>query len=124
MDVHSRGIILVATILKDAGIDVVFLGNAMPEEIIRIAIQQGVDIIGISSLGGSHLTLGKELINIAPDDLFSTVSFVIGGVFPSSDIHNLKYIGFDAVFTSSNTCEEIINTIKGLRKVSYVRRCA
>ncbi|MEI7615734.1 MAG: cobalamin-dependent protein, partial [Actinomycetota bacterium] len=60
LDVHSRGVFIVAKILRDAGMEVIYLGNSMPEEIIKAAVQEDADIIGVSSLGGAHLTLGAD----------------------------------------------------------------
>ncbi|NOQ17985.1 MAG: methylmalonyl-CoA mutase, partial [Dehalococcoidales bacterium] len=52
LDVHNRGIITVARVLRNAGMEVIYIGNALPEEIIEVAIQEDVDVIGVSSLGG------------------------------------------------------------------------
>lgn len=65
LDVHNRGAITVANILRDAGMEVIYIGNSFPKEIIKMAIQEDVDVIGVSSLGGAHLTLGGELIEEA-----------------------------------------------------------
>src|SRR4030066_42703 len=65
LDVHNRGLITVAKELMDAGMEIIYIGNSLPKEIIRTAIQEGVDVIGVSSLGGAHLTLGSELIEEA-----------------------------------------------------------
>ena len=64
LDVHNRGAILVSSILREAGVEVIYVGNAMPEEIVQMSIQENVDMIGISSLAGSHLNLGKDLISM------------------------------------------------------------
>ena len=56
LDVHNRGIITVAKALSSAGMEVVYLGNALPEEIVSVAIQEDVDVVGVSSLGGAHLS--------------------------------------------------------------------
>jgi methylmalonyl-CoA mutase C-terminal domain/subunit len=55
LDVHNRGIITVAKELRDAGMEVIYIGNALPKEIIRVAIQEDVDVVGVSSLGGAHI---------------------------------------------------------------------
>ncbi len=65
LDVHNRGLITVAKEFRDAGMEVVYIGNSFPREIVATAIQEGVDVIGVSSLGGAHLTLGGELMEIA-----------------------------------------------------------
>lgn len=113
LDVHNRGIITVAKELRDAGMEIVYIGNSLPGEIVKTAIQEDVDVVGVSSLGGAHITLGKPLIDIARQEQLSAgVVFVIGGVFPPDDMIRLKEIGFDAVFTPGATRKEIVFSIE------------
>jgi methylmalonyl-CoA mutase C-terminal domain/subunit len=113
LDVHNRGLITVAKELRDAGMEVIYIGNSLPKEIILTAIQEGVDVIGVSSLGGAHLTLGGELIEEAKKErLVESVAFVIGGVFSPSDAEKLKEIGFHGVFMPGATREEIVSSIR------------
>jgi methylmalonyl-CoA mutase C-terminal domain/subunit len=113
LDVHNRGIITVAKELRDAGMEVIYIGNSLPKEIIRTAIQEGVDVIGVSSLGGAHLTLGIELIEEAKrEGLKECMAFVMGGVFPPSDAEKLEEIGFNGTFMPGATREEIISSIR------------
>jgi methylmalonyl-CoA mutase C-terminal domain/subunit len=115
LDVHSRGVFIVAKVLRDAGMEVIYLGNSMPDEIIKAAIQEDADIIGVSSLGGAHLTLGADLIDEAvKEGIKDNKGYVIGGVISPTDIDTLKNIGFDAVFTSGATNEEIVSSFKNL----------
>lgn len=115
LDVHNRGAITVAKTLRDAGMEVIYLGNAMPEEILSIAIQEHVDVIGVSSLGGAHLTLGKDLIdNAVKEGIKDRTVFIIGGVFSIEDKVKLEETGFDGVFTAEATRNEIVNSIKEL----------
>ncbi|MDH5364911.1 MAG: cobalamin-dependent protein [Dehalococcoidia bacterium] len=112
LDVHNRGIITVAKALRDAGMEVIYLGNSLPEEIIKSAIQEAVDVIGVSSLGGAHLTLGSKLIEGAKrEGIKDRVMFTIGGVFSSTDAEKLQQIGFDEVFEPGATREEIVSSI-------------
>jgi len=113
--VHNRGIITVAKELGDAGMEIVYIGNSLPGEIVQAAIQEDVDVVGVSSLGGAHLTLGEPLIEIARRErLAESVVFVIGGVFPPDDTLRLKEIGYDAVFTPGATRDEIVRAIEEL----------
>ena len=113
LDVHNRGMITVARELRDAGMEVICLGNSLPREIIETAIQEDVDVIGISSLGGAHLTLGSELVDEAKrEGLKDRIVFVIGGVFSPNDAVKLQEIGFDGVFTPGATREEIVSSIR------------
>ncbi len=115
LDVHNRGIITVAKELGDAGMEIVYIGNSLPREIVRTAIEEDVDVIGVSSLGGAHLTLGKPLIDVArQEELTKSVVFLIGGVFPPDDTVRLKEFGFDAVFTPGATRDEIVLAVQGL----------
>ena len=115
LDVHSRGVFIVAKILRDAGMEVIYIGNSMPDQIIKAAVQEDADIIGVSSLGGAHLTLGADLMREAEKEgIKESKGYVIGGAISPDDINKLKEIGFDSVFTSGATREEIINVIKSL----------
>jgi len=115
LDVHSRGVFIVAKILRDAGMEVIYLGNSMPDQIIKAAIQEDADIVGVSSLAGAHLTLGADLINEAKKEgIKDNKGYVIGGAISPEDIDNLKKIGFDAIFTSGATKEEIISSFKDI----------
>jgi methylmalonyl-CoA mutase, C-terminal domain len=119
LDVHNRGLIIVAKSLCNAGMEVVYLGNAFPKEIINVAIQESVDIIGVSSLGGAHITLGRELLKEADlYELKEDIVFFIGGVFPPVDIPILEEIGFDKVFTTDITINQIILDIK--KTINYL----
>ena len=113
LDVHNRGIITVAKELGDAGMEVVYIGNSLPGEIVQAAIQEDVDVIGVSSLGGAHLTLGRPLLEAARQEkLADGVVFVIGGVFPPDDALKLREIGYDEVFTPGATRDEIVRAIE------------
>ena len=115
LDVHNRGIITVAKELRDAGMEIIYIGNALPKEIISTAIQEDVDVVGVSSLGGAHITLGFQLIEEAKQGrLKDKVAFLMGGVFPPSDTVKLKEIGFDGVFTPGATKDEIVSSTKRL----------
>jgi len=115
LDVHNRGIITVAKILCDAGIEVIYIGNAFPQEIISTAIQEDVDMIGVSSLGGAHITLGKLLLEEAEkEELRNSMIFLMGGVFSPLDTETLFEIGFNAVFPVGSTSDQIIDIINNL----------
>jgi len=109
LDVHNRGILTIYKELIDANMDVIYTGNMLPNEIINTAIKENVDLIGVSSLAGAHLTLGTPLIKSAKD---KDIPVVIGGVFPPMDEIRLKTIGYDAVFIPGTSGNKIIETIK------------
>jgi methylmalonyl-CoA mutase C-terminal domain/subunit len=116
LDVHSRGIIIVAKELRDAGMEVIYLGNLLPKQVIEAAIQENVDVVGVSSLGGAHLTLGGKLIELAKQRglIKDGMKFVIGGVFPPIDAVKLQQIGFDMVFLPGASRDEIVASIRKL----------
>lgn len=115
LDVHNRGVLTVAKGLSSAGMEVVYIGNALPPEILDVAIQEGADVVGVSCLSGAHLTLGSSLMDLAREKgLVGDVVFLIGGVFPPQDVGRLRDLGFDAVFLPGTTVEEIVGTIESL----------
>ena len=115
LDVHNRGIITVAKELSNAGMEVVYIGNALPRQIVSAAVQESVDVVGVSSLGGAHLTLGSPLIEEAQrEGVREKLVFIIGGVFAPQDAVRLGEIGFDGVFTPGVTRDEIVSSIRRL----------
>ena len=112
LDVHNRGVITVAMELRDRGMEVIYLGNALPDEIIATAIQEQVDVIGVSSLGGAHLSLGSLLLSKAEEkDLKNEFVFFIGGVFSPEDADELINIGYDGVFPPGSSQEAIVSEL-------------
>ncbi len=98
------------------------MGNSFPKEIINTAIQEDVDIVGISSLGGAHLALGGELMEEAKrEGLQQRMAFIIGGVFPPADAGKLQEIGFDKTFMPGATREEIILSIQNILSTKMER---
>ena len=115
LDVHNRGVITVAKELRNAGMEVVYIGNALPAEILNTALQEDADVVGVSSLGGAHLTLGRPLVSEARENgLADRMVFVIGGVFAPEDAEELRRVGFDGIFTPGATEEEIVSSVKRL----------
>jgi methylmalonyl-CoA mutase C-terminal domain/subunit len=120
LDVHNRGLVTVAMELRDAGMEVIYLGNCLPDEIITTAIQEQVDVIGVSSLGGAHLSLGSLLMQKAADrGLKEELVFLMGGVFSPEDADELEKIGFDGVYPPGSTRQTIVN---GLKKALAVKQ--
>ena len=104
LDPHWKGAILVAYMLKNAGFDVIYIGNALPDDIIKTAIDEDVDVIGVNSLGGAHISLGLELIELLKErNMLTDRVVVIGGVIPPEDINKLLKAGYDAVFISDHS---------------------
>ena len=117
LDIHNRGVLTVAKNLRDAGMEIIYIGNSTPEQIINAAIQEDADIVGVSSLGGAHLSLGAKLINLAKkEDIKEGKVYLMGGAVPEDDMEKLTRAGFDAIFTSGATKDEIISKINNLTK--------
>ncbi len=113
LETHSRGGITVAGMLRDAGMEVILAGNARPQEIIRVAKQEKVDVVGISSYCGGEVALGGELLKAAEKKgLKERTVFILGGIFPPKDVPKLEEIGFSATFPPSATRDEIVSSIE------------
>lgn len=111
---HSRGIITVAHMLRNAGMEVIYIGNSLPEQVAQVALQEDADVIGISVLCGSELVFGKDLIKYAKKKkLREDLLLMLGGIFPPQHIPKLKKIGFKGIFGPGATKEEIVGFIKG-----------
>jgi methylmalonyl-CoA mutase C-terminal domain/subunit len=112
LETHWRGAVTVAGMLRNQGIEVIYLGNAYPEEVIEAAIQKDVDIVGISTLLGCHLSLGSEVLRIAKEKAVKDrMVFIVGGVFPPNDVPKLRQLGFDGIFGPGMTAEALADFI-------------
>ncbi len=113
LETHHRGLITVAGMLRDAGMEVILFGNALPEQIIEAAVQEYVDVVGISTYCGGELALGSELLKAAEaKGIKENTVFLIGGIFPPKDAPKLKELGFSGTFPPSATKEEIVSSIE------------
>ena len=112
LETHSRGLLTVAGMLRDAGMEVVIMGNALPEHVIETAVQEYVDVVGISTYCGGELALGSALLKAAEEKgIKERTVFLLGGIFPPADISKLRDIGFNGTFLSA-TKEEIVSCIE------------
>ena len=113
LDGHDKGVQLVASILRDAGMEVIYTGlRRTPDQCINTAVQEDVDVIGLSILSGAHLTIASKMINLMEKNNITDKIFVIGGVIPDEDIPKLKAMGVNAVFTQSSSNEDVIQFIR------------
>ncbi len=112
LETHSRGIITVAGMLKDAGMEVVLIGNELPERIIDTALQEDVDVVGISTYCGGELALADDLMKAAEEKgIKGNTAFLLGGIFPPKNVPKLKELGFSGVFLSASR-DEIVSCIE------------
>ena len=114
LDGHDRGAKVIASLLKEAGMEVVYLGlYQMPEDIIRSAIDEDADVIGVSYLSGEHLAFTPKLVDEMERNDLDDVLLVAGGVIPPEDIPTLKEMGIDEVFVAGTLTKPIVEFIQG-----------
>jgi methylmalonyl-CoA mutase C-terminal domain/subunit len=111
MDAHWRGSIMVARALRDAGMEVIYLGNQLPAEIAEAAIQEDVDVIGLSTLSGNHMMLAPEVVNLLNAKGAEGKTVILGGTIPPDDIPKLKAAGIGEVFGPGTSFGNIIEYI-------------
>ena len=114
MDAHWRGSVVVARALRDAGMEVIYIGNQMPAGIVRTAIQESVDIIGLSSLSGNHMILAPEVVQILKREGADDIKVIFGGTVPPEDIPLLKEAGIAEVFGPGTSLKKIVDSINSL----------
>ncbi len=115
LDAHDNGIVIVAKWLSDAGFEVVYAGlYNSPETLVQTAMQEGVDAIGCSFLGGEHLFYTRRLIRLMSENHLQKVRVILGGVIPPEDIDELKKIGVACVFTPGTLRDTIIEALNTL----------
>jgi methylmalonyl-CoA mutase C-terminal domain/subunit len=113
LDGHDRGAKVIARALRDAGMEVIYTGiRQTPEQIANTAIQEGVDIIGLSCLSGAHITLFPRVVEILKQKGAGDIHIFGGGIIPVDDIPVLKQAGVREIFQPGTTTENIINYIK------------
>lgn len=111
LDIHWRGAVAVSRMLRDAGMEVVYLGNQFPEAIVNAAIQEGADVVGLSTLGGNHSVLGPKVVRLLREQGLNDVVVLMGGVIPQADIPALKEAGIAEVFGPETMIDDIVSFI-------------
>ena len=102
LDGHDRGVKVLASLLRDAGLEVIYLGMYnTPEMVVKSAIEEDVDVIGISFLSGEHLTLTPKIVKEMKKNHMDDVLLIIGGIMPAQDEPKLIKMGVDRVFRGS-----------------------
>jgi methylmalonyl-CoA mutase C-terminal domain/subunit len=113
LDGHDRGAKIVARALRDAGMEVIYTGlRQTPEQIVETAIQEDVNVIGLSILSGAHTHLFPRLMELLKENKVEDIVVIGGGVIPEEDIYELKKIGIAEVFTPGTNTRDIIKFIK------------
>jgi len=113
LDGHDRGVKVVARALRDAGMDVVYTGlHRTPAEVVQAAVQEDVDVLGVSLLSGAHMTIIPAILMQLKDAGADDIRVVAGGVIPDDDIQELKKLGVAEVLLQDTPPNEIVSTIR------------
>jgi len=113
LDGHDRGAKVMAHALKDAGMEVIYSGlHQTVPAIVKMAVQEDVDVIGLSIMSGAHIPISKKVMDLVKEEGLDRVMVVVGGVIPAKDIPVLKEIGVAGVFPGGTPFEESINFIR------------
>ena len=113
LDGHDRGAKVIASFLRDAGMEVIYTGlRQTPEMVVQAALQEDVDVIGVSILSGAHLTVFPKLKQMLNDQGMEDVLITGGGIIPEEDIQELNKIGIGKLFTPGANTSDIADYIK------------
>jgi methylmalonyl-CoA mutase C-terminal domain/subunit len=116
LDGHDRGVKLIARALRDAGMEVIYTGlHQTPEEIVRTAIQEDVDAIGLSILSGAHNTLFRRVLELLKEQGAEDIVLFGGGIIPDEDIPALKAAGVKALFRPGSSMREIVEFVRQIK---------
>lgn len=113
LDGHDRGAKVVAAALRDAGMEVIYTGlRKTPEMIVEAALQEDVDVIGISLLSGAHMTIFPKVLDLMKEKGLDDVLLFGGGIIPRKDIEGLKKMGVGELFTPGALTQDIVSYIR------------
>jgi methylmalonyl-CoA mutase C-terminal domain/subunit len=113
LDGHDRGAKVVARALRDAGMEVIYTGlRQTPEMIVEAALQEDVDVIGLSILSGAHMSLAPRIMELLAENEMVDVPVFLGGIIPQADIPALEEMGIEGVFGPGTSTESIISSIR------------
>ena len=117
LDGHDRGIKVLAAAYRDAGMDVIYLGlRQTPESIVKVSIQEGVDVIALSILSGAHMTIFSKVMELMNENNLSNVLVTGGGIIPEEDADKLSSLGVGKLFGPGTPVKESLDYIE---TVSY-----
>jgi len=114
LDGHDRGAKVIARALRDAGMEVIYTGiRQTPEMIAEAALQEDVDVVGLSILSGAHLALFPRIVSLLRENGLDDVLVVAGGIIPDEDVPALNDMGIGGVFGPGTPTDEIVDFIRG-----------
>jgi len=112
LDGHDRGAKVIASFLRDAGMEVIYTGlRQTPEMVVNAALQEDVDVIGVSILSGAHMTVFPKIINLMKEKGLDNVLLTGGGIIPDKDMEKLNEIGVGKLFAPGTDTSVIVNYI-------------
>jgi methylmalonyl-CoA mutase C-terminal domain/subunit len=112
LDGHDRGVKVLAMALRDAGAEVLYLGlRQSAEQIANAAVQESIDVVGISVLSGVHLSVARDLVAALRTVGLDDVAVVVGGTVPPGDVPELLSMGVDAVFPVGSALDETVDAV-------------
>jgi methylmalonyl-CoA mutase C-terminal domain/subunit len=115
LDGHDRGAKVVALALRDAGMEVIYTGlHRTLEQIVAAAVQEAVDVVGLSIMSGAHLPICRRLLDLMASEGIADIPVVVGGVIPKQDVAKLKAMGIKGVFPGGTSFEEIVAGIQAV----------
>jgi len=113
LDGHDRGVRMLSTWLRNSGMEVIYIGtHNLPKAVVEIAIQEDVDIIGLSFQGGEHAVLIKAVVEEMKKARIEDARLIAGGNIPRQDIDNLKTLGVDAIFPAGTPMSTITDYLQ------------
>ncbi len=113
LDGHDRGAKVVARALRDAGMEVIYAGlRQTPEMVVAAAVQEDVDVIGLSIHSGAHNYILGRVVELLKEQAVEDIVLVVGGIIPDRDVERLRGLGIDAIFPPGTTTTEIIDFIR------------
>jgi methylmalonyl-CoA mutase C-terminal domain/subunit len=114
LDGHDRGAKVVARALRDAGMEVIYTGlRQTPEMIVRAAVDEAADVVGMSILSGAHMVLFPKVMELLKEEGIDDILVIGGGIIPEDDIPALKEAGISMIFGPGTPLSEIVDFIKG-----------
>jgi methylmalonyl-CoA mutase C-terminal domain/subunit len=120
LDGHDRGAKVIARALRDAGMEVIYTGlRQTPEMVAEAALQEDVDVVGLSILSGAHMALVPRILELMKASGLGNVPIVVGGIIPDSDCKALLAMGISAVFGPGTSTDDIIEHIRRLMQDNH-----
>ena len=113
LDGHDRGVKIVARCLRDAGMDVIYTGlHRTPEQVVLAAVQEDVDILGVSILSGAHMTIFPKVLGLLEEQQATDIMVVAGGVMPDEDVEALRELGVKEILLQDTPPDSIVQSMR------------